>query len=87
MEIQQPEDFPFFHPPAAGSVRKALGRLILFGAINRDRSLTPDGEQMAELPVSLRSARLLVEGLKAGERIAIRRVSGLKAMATGVGRE
>ncbi len=31
--------------------------------------------------------RVLVEGLKAGERIAIRGVSGLKAMATGVGRE
>ena len=28
--------------------------------------------------------RVLVEGLKAGERIAIRGVSGLKAMATGV---
>lgn len=59
-----PDEFPFFHPPHAGSVRKSLGRLITFGALNRDLSLTHDGEKMADLPVSLRSARMLIEGMK-----------------------
>lgn len=65
----KPEEFPFFHPPHQGSLRKAVGRLITFGALNRDLTLSPDGAIMADLPVSLRSARLLVEGLKCSQEI------------------
>lgn len=56
--------FPFYHPPRHNSVRKSLGRLITFGALNRDKMISEDGQLMADLPVSLRSARMLVEGLK-----------------------
>lgn len=66
-----PDRFPFYHPPRQDSIRKAIGRLITFGALNRDLSLSGDGEIMAELPVSLRSARLLVEGLKGSRELLL----------------
>ncbi len=64
-----PEEFPFYHPPRQDTIRKAVGRLITFGALNRDLTLSEDGGLMADLPVSLRSARLLVEGLKGSREL------------------
>jgi len=59
-----PLDFPYFHSPKSNLIHKALNQLIVFGAIRKNHTITPDGQKMAELPVSIRSARLLLEAMK-----------------------
>ena len=59
-----PLEFPFFHLPAKALIFKAIRQLKLLGAINEDNTITEDGHKMAELPVSLRSARMLLEAQK-----------------------
>lgn len=71
-----PLDFPFFHSPSKALIHKALKQLKLLGAISEEGedekkkySVTPDGAKMAELPVSLRSARLLLEAQKGSNQV------------------
>lgn len=59
-----PLEFRFFHDPSKALLYKAIKRLKLLGAITEEGDVTEDGEAMAELPVSLRSARLLLEAQK-----------------------
>lgn len=59
-----PLKFRFFHDPSKALLYKAIKRLKLLGAISDEGSVSEDGEAMAELPVSLRSARLLLEAQK-----------------------
>lgn len=64
-----PLDFPFFHPPSKALVFKAIKRLKMLGAVTEDLEVTDDGNKMAEFPVSLRSARMLMEAQKANPRV------------------
>ncbi|MCK4766103.1 MAG: hypothetical protein KAW12_28145 [Candidatus Aminicenantes bacterium] len=64
-----PLDFPFFHSPAKNLIFKATRKLKIFGAISRAGEITPEGSRMAELPVSLRSAKLLLEAGKANRKV------------------
>jgi hypothetical protein len=59
-----PLDFPFFHSPSKALIYKAIKQLKLLGALTDEEKVTADGVRMAELPVSLRSARLLLEAQK-----------------------
>lgn len=59
-----PLAFPYFHSPKKNLIYKAITKLKVFGAISRDENITPDGEKMADLPVSIRSSRLLLEAKK-----------------------
>lgn len=64
-----PLDFPFFHSPAKALIYKAIKQLKLLGAVSEDGEVTADGNKMAEFPVSLRSARLLLEAQKANPKV------------------
>lgn len=64
-----PLDFPFFHSPAKSLIYKAIKKLKIFGAISPEGEVTPEGNRMAELPVSIRSAKLLMEAKKANRKV------------------
>jgi HrpA-like RNA helicase len=64
-----PLDFPFFHSPSKALIFKAIKKLKLLGAISEDGTVTADGNKMAEFPVSLRSARMLLEAQKGNPKV------------------
>ena len=66
-----PLEFSFFHKPNRGLMLKAIQSLKTFGALSADAEnrVTADGRRMADLPLSLRSARLLLEAEKGGPRV------------------
>jgi len=67
-----PLDFAFFHKPNRSLVLKAIQNLRTFGALTAENRVTADGRRMAALPLSLRSARLLLEAEKGGARVVDR---------------
>ncbi len=73
-----PLDFAFFHKPNRSLILKAIQNLRIFGALTAENRVTADGRRMAELPLSLRSSRLLLEAEKGGPRVVDR---ALKAIA------
>jgi len=64
-----PLTFPSFHRPRKKLVISALHKLKVFGALDEQNRVTPAGERMAELPVSIRAARLLIESEKGGPAV------------------
>jgi len=64
-----PRDFIFFHSPKKNLIYRALTRLKIFGAVDEVERITRDGKIMADLPVSVRSARMLIEAFKGGKKI------------------
>jgi HrpA-like RNA helicase len=73
-----PLEFNFFHRPNRSLILKAIQNLKNFGALSQESKVTADGRRMAELPLSVRSARLLLEAEKGGPRVTDR---ALKAIA------
>jgi len=75
-----PLEFTFFHKPNRSLILKAIQNLKTFGALTADAEnrVTADGRRMADLPLSLRAARLLLEAEKGGPRVVDR---ALKAIA------
>jgi hypothetical protein len=73
-----PLEFNFFHKPNRSLIVKAIQNLRIFGALSPESKVTADGRRMADLPLSLRSARLLLEAEKGGARVVDR---ALKAIA------
>ncbi|MFH2108205.1 MAG: helicase-related protein [Chrysiogenia bacterium] len=67
-----PLEFSFFHRPNRSLILKAIQNLKIFGALTQENMVTADGRRMAELPLSLRSARLLLEAEKGGRRVTDR---------------
>jgi HrpA-like RNA helicase len=69
-----PLEFSFFHKPNRGLLLKAIQSLKTFGALSADAEnrVTADGRRMADLPLSLRSARLLLEAERGGPRVVDR---------------
>ena len=67
-----PLDFVFFHRPKRNLITKAIENLQVFGAIDGEQKITADGRRMADLPLSVRSARLLLEAEKGGDRVVDR---------------
>lgn len=56
-----PLEFPYFHSPKRTLIYKAIENLKIFGAVTDEGEITEDGKKMADLPVSTRGARLLIE--------------------------
>ena len=57
-----PDQFPFFHPPNRVLVGKAIRHLRTFGALSaQGKDVTDDGRLMAQLPVSIRAARMIIQ--------------------------
>ncbi|MDD8013737.1 MAG: helicase-related protein, partial [Acidobacteriota bacterium] len=73
-----PLEFTFFHKPNRSLMLKAIQNLQTFGALTPENRVTADGRRMADLPLSPRSARLLLEAEKGGPRVIDR---ALKAIA------
>lgn len=73
-----PLEFTFFHKPNRSLILKAIHNLKTFGALTEEQRVTADGRRMADLPLSLRAARLLLEAEKGGPRVVDR---ALKAIA------
>jgi HrpA-like RNA helicase len=67
-----PLEFNFFHRPNRSLILKAIQNLKNFGALSPENMVTADGRRMAELPLSVRSSRLLLEAEKGGPRITDR---------------
>ncbi len=67
-----PLEFNFFHRPNRSLILKAIQNLKNFGALTAENKVTADGRRMAELPLSVRSARLLLEAEKGGPRVTDR---------------
>ena len=63
-----PLTFTFFHKPKKNLILKAVETLQVFGALTDDHRVTADGRRMAELPVSIRSSRMLLEAEKGGPK-------------------
>ncbi len=63
-----PLDFTFFHSPNRSLLKRGLETLKIFGAVDLKGNITGDGKLMAELPVSVRSARILLESMKGGRK-------------------
>jgi ATP-dependent helicase HrpB len=57
--------FPWFEPPSAAALERALWLLTQLGAVHQ-RQVTPLGRRLAAMPVHPRLARLLLEGQRLG---------------------
>jgi len=77
-----PLDFPFFHSADTGLIYKAIKKLKIFGAISAEGEITPEGSRMAEFPVSIRSAKLLLEAGKANRKIVDRAIKLISILET-----
>ncbi len=57
------ENFPFVDPPSTAGIKDGLRTLMEVGALvsTKDKSLTPDGKMMAQLPIDPRFARMLIQ--------------------------
>lgn len=64
-----PLEFPYFHSPRKNLIHKAIKNLKTFGAVTDDEKITPDGTKMAEIPVTIRSSRLLLEAKKSSAQV------------------
>lgn len=80
----------FLHQPDFAVLRDAKQMLRMLGAITKNDRVTDIGYAMADLPVSVRSARMLIEAKKLGALdqaitlAAIREVGGLRDSDTPV---
>ena len=65
-DLGEIESFPFLDPPDSGAIRDGVARLVELGAIDPEREsgrqrLTKLGRQLADLPIDLRLARIILE--------------------------
>jgi ATP-dependent helicase HrpA len=60
------EAFPFIDPPDARAVNDGWRRLAEIGAVDGARRLTPQGRELARIPIDAQLARMLVEARKLG---------------------
>ena len=64
-----PLEIEFIHNPNRNNLSTAKATLQSIGAITSDGRLTEIGEKMAEMPVSPRIARMLIEGKKYSDEV------------------
>ena len=65
-DLGEIESFPFLDPPDSRAIRDGVARLVELGAIDPERGsgrqrLTKLGRQLADLPIDLRLARIIIE--------------------------
>jgi HrpA-like RNA helicase len=54
------EKYDFYHQPDKKMIRQAKKSLVALGAMNKDGTVTDIGHEMAQLPISVKYARMLV---------------------------
>ena len=59
-------ELEFFHQPSEDSLIRAKETLITLGAITKDNEVTTIGKKMANMPVSVHAARMIIEAEKYG---------------------
>lgn len=59
-------EFPFFHQPKVEDLIRAKETLINLGALKENNEVTPIGYKMVKMPVSVESARMIIEAEKYG---------------------
>ncbi len=64
-----PLSFRTFHRPKKNLINNALYKLQVFGALDDQNQVSPDGARMADLPLSIRASRLLLEAEKGGPAV------------------
>ena len=55
-------DFPFIDPPDSRFITDGFKLLEELGAVDRQKKMTPQGRELAKLPVDPRIGRMLIEG-------------------------
>ena len=60
------EELEFFHPPNLAEIRDAKRALVALGCMDRSGKVTPIGRRVAELPISVKYGRMVVEAEKLG---------------------
>lgn len=60
------EQIEFFHKPEKENYTLVLNTLKSIGAIDSENQITSIGKQMVKIPLSIRNARMVVEGIKRG---------------------
>lgn len=76
---QDPVCFGWFEAPPESGLRRAVGLLLMLGAVTRDFGLTELGERLAAFPLHPRLAAILVAAHRAGR---VEEGAGLAAIAS-----
>ena len=66
LKLGEVNRFPFIEPPEEKAVNDGYRHLQALGAINENRRLTPEGRQIAKLPVDPSIAKMVLEAEKRG---------------------
>jgi ATP-dependent helicase HrpA len=61
-DLGEPLDFPFIEPPAPRLIEDGYRELIELGALDGERNLTPEGRELARIPVEPHVGRMLLAG-------------------------
>ncbi len=77
-----PKNFQFFHYIKPGSLKTAIKKLQLFEAVDLQEKVTPLGAKMADLPLSLRAARMVVESLNYSKNIFLKTLKIIAILET-----
>lgn len=89
--VADPSRIGWLDPPPDGAVERAESVLSQLGAIDPEGVLTPDGRQMARLPLHPRLARFLIEAQRRGAAASGCRAAGLlsagERLPSGAARE
>ena len=64
LKLGEPAKFPFINPPPEKMINDGFRLLEEIGAVNKQRSLTEIGRQIAKLPIDPRIARMVISAQK-----------------------
>lgn len=64
LKLGDPAEFPFINPPPQKMINDGFRLLEELGAVNKHRSLTETGHQLAKLPIDPRIARMILAAKK-----------------------
>lgn len=80
-------DFPFFHQPDVEELIRAKQTLIDLGALKENNEVTPIGYKMAKMPISVESARMIIEAEKYGVTEDVIKIASIIEIGTLLDRE
>lgn len=75
-------DFPFFHQPEVEELIRAKQSLIDLGALKENNEVTSIGYKMAKMPVSVQSARMIIEAEKYGVTEDVIKIASILEIGT-----
>lgn len=80
-------DFPFFHQPDVEELIRAKQTLIDLGALKQNNEVTPIGYKMAKMPISVESARMIIEAEKYGVTEDVIKIASIIEIGTLLDKE